>query len=160
MVKLNALTLLMTAGLLLLSACTWEQGQDEQENMFGGHTASQVTGQQVSPGVPLSFPRDHGAHDQFSIEWWYLTGNVFDAQGQHYAIQWTLFRFAGQETNSPWSDNQTYMAHAKLGAENNQWFEERFARGDVGNAGVMTAPFSAFLDDWQVDIRTNRYVSL
>jgi predicted secreted hydrolase len=28
----------------------------------------------VTPDARLSFPRDHGAHPDFRIEWWYLTG--------------------------------------------------------------------------------------
>lgn len=28
----------------------------------------------VLPGTPLVFPRDHGAHPDYRVEWWYLTG--------------------------------------------------------------------------------------
>ena len=37
---------------------------------------------QVSPGKVFQFPADHGAHPDFRIEWWYLTANLEDDQGQ------------------------------------------------------------------------------
>src|SRR5436305_9506827 len=36
---------------------------------------------QVVPGKQLVFPADHGAHPDYRIEWWYLTANLKDAQG-------------------------------------------------------------------------------
>lgn len=36
---------------------------------------------QVRRGHRLEFPRDHGAHDGFRIEWWYVTANLQDFQG-------------------------------------------------------------------------------
>src|ERR1700687_229632 len=48
----------------------------------------------VVPGVPLSFPADHGPHPDFRIEWWYVTANLKDAAGAAYGAQWTLFRQA------------------------------------------------------------------
>ena len=30
----------------------------------------------VQPGLPLIFPRDHGAHPDYRTEWWYVTGAV------------------------------------------------------------------------------------
>ena len=53
------------------------------------------------PGYRLDFPRDHGAHPAFRIEWWYLTTNLEDAEGTGYGAQWTLFRVA---TFEDWTD--------------------------------------------------------
>ena len=33
----------------------------------------------VVPGRKLVFPRDHGPHPDFRIEWWYVTANLTDA---------------------------------------------------------------------------------
>ena len=41
-----------------------------------------------------SFPRDHGRHDGFKIEWWYFTGNLRDASGHLFGYQLTFFRTA------------------------------------------------------------------
>ena len=45
-------------------------------------------------GTALQFPRDHGAHPDYRIEWWYLTANLEGADGRAYGAQWTLFRSA------------------------------------------------------------------
>ncbi|MEM9677357.1 MAG: lipocalin-like domain-containing protein, partial [Pseudomonadota bacterium] len=72
------------------------------------------------PDKPLAFPRDHGAHPGYRIEWWYLTANLQGADGKIYGVQWTLFRSAMRPPNKDavqlrgWKDGQTWMAHAGL----------------------------------------------
>ena len=46
------------------------------------------------PGKQFTFPRDHGSHPEFRIEWWYVTANLKDSTGAAYGAQWTLFRQA------------------------------------------------------------------
>lgn len=68
------------------------------------------------PRHRLEFPRDHGAHDGFRIEWWYVTANLEDAQGRDWGAQWTLFRSAlrpGPET-AGWNSPNLWMGHAAL----------------------------------------------
>lgn len=107
----------------------------------------------VVPGYDISFPFDHASHPEFAVEWWYITANLTDEHNAPYALQWTLFRFASETGSTPWANAQQYMGHVGLRDGKNAWFEERFARGGVGNAGVSTeesaAPFNAFIDDWQ-----------
>ena len=104
-----------------------------------------------APGTAFSFPRDHAAHPDFRIEWWYVTGNLTDAQGRAYGIQWTLFRsaLAPHETGG-WDSPQIWMAHAALTSDRDHRFAERFSRGGVGSAGTTDRPFSAWIDDWQM----------
>ncbi len=45
-------------------------------------------------GVALHFPADHGPHNDYRIEWWYLTTILTGADGTEYGAQWTLFRTA------------------------------------------------------------------
>lgn len=119
-----------------------------------------VLGKTADPNYQMSFPKDHGAHDQFDIEWWYLTANLKDEVGNPYGLQWTLFRFRNPNStvlqtdssvvsNKGWNNNQIYMAHASIHSLNAHWFSEKFARGGVGNAGLKKLPFSLFIDDWQ-----------
>jgi len=46
----------------------------------------------VVPGATLRFPRDHGSHPEFRIEWWYVTGWVRSDEGREYGVQVTFFR--------------------------------------------------------------------
>jgi len=43
----------------------------------------------------VRLPADHYAHPQVGIEWWYVSGVVHAADGQHYSVFFTLFRRAG-----------------------------------------------------------------
>lgn len=100
-------------------------------------------------GAPLEFPRDHGAHPDFRIEWWYVTANLKDGNGQDYGAQWTLFRSALlPQTVQGWSDPQIWLGHAAVTTKDHHYFGERLARGGVGQAGVTPQPFNAWIDEW------------
>ncbi|WP_048305600.1 lipocalin-like domain-containing protein [Halomonas sp. PR-M31] len=113
---------------------------------------------QAKPGTMLNFPEDHGPHPDFRIEWWYLTGNLVAEDGRRFGVQWTLFRQAmappdlQQKTSdeTPWASRQLWMAHAALSTPEDHLFSERFARGGVGQAGVKTTPFEAWIDNWSL----------
>ncbi|MFV2031620.1 MAG: lipocalin-like domain-containing protein [Gammaproteobacteria bacterium] len=110
---------------------------------------------QVIPGKILEFPRDHAPHPNFRIEWWYITANLQDDEGKQWGLQWTLFRNAlnSQADTEGWDSNQLWMAHAAISAPEGHQFEQRFARGGIGQAGVNDIArdgyFTAWLDDWQ-----------
>src|SRR4051812_48577966 len=65
-----------------------------------------------------SFPRDHGRHDGFKLEWWYYTGHLRDASGHRFGYQLTFFRSAFRpqpiERESPWAMTDLYFAHAAI----------------------------------------------
>jgi predicted secreted hydrolase len=107
----------------------------------------------VVPGRPMVFPADHLPHPEHRIEWWYLTGNLRDAQGRHWGVQWTLFRtrLRPGEDAGGWASSQLWMAHAALTTPAGHRVEQRYARGGIGQAGVALASgrFAAWLDDWR-----------
>jgi predicted secreted hydrolase len=106
----------------------------------------------VEPGLALAFPRDHGPHPDFRIEWWYLTANLSGDDGAAYGVQWTLFRQAALPgpSRDGFDSQQVWMAHAAATSATAHRFTERFARGGVGQAGVTAAPFHAFIDAWEM----------
>lgn len=102
-------------------------------------------------GRALEFPQDHGAHPDYRIEWWYLTATLTDENGQDYGVQWTLFRSALEpEERADWDSPQIWMGHAGLTSKSAHFSAERFARGGIGQAGVTSDPFEAWIDDWQM----------
>ncbi|WP_398483349.1 lipocalin-like domain-containing protein [Tardiphaga sp.] len=107
---------------------------------------------QVVPGRMLSFPADHGSHPEFRIEWWYLTANLTDASGNAYGVQWTLFRqaMAPSTQDSGWTTPQIWMGHAGVTSATAHHSAETFARGGIGQAGVTTTPFRAWIDAWEM----------
>ena len=109
---------------------------------------------EVVPGRVFAFPRDHYPHQDFKIEWWYLTANLESESGVEYGIHWTLFRQAmnSQFNPSGWQSNQTWMAHTAISTPDGFSFSQRFARGGIGQAGVSdpikNETFEAWIDDW------------
>ncbi|MDE2377250.1 lipocalin-like domain-containing protein [Bradyrhizobium sp.] len=107
---------------------------------------------QVTPGKIFSFPGDHGPHPDFRIEWWYLTANLTDANGAACGVQWTLFRqaTAAGPQREGWANQQLWMGHAAVTRADTHRFNELFARGGVGQAGVEAKPFAAWIDAWEM----------
>ncbi len=109
---------------------------------------------QVVPGRVFDFPADHLSHPGYRIEWWYITANLKDAAGRHWGVQWTLFRSAmGPSADTEgWDSDQVWMAHAAVTTPAGHQYEQRYARGGIGQADVRVTDgaFSAWLDDWSL----------
>src|SRR6201992_1170884 len=104
----------------------------------------------VVPGKMFTFPADHGPHPDFRIEWWYVTANLTDSSGNAFGAQWTLFRqaLASGAQQEGWANQQIWMAHAAVTRTDTHRFGQTYARGGVGQAGVTTDPFAAWIDSW------------
>ncbi|VVQ17481.1 hypothetical protein PS925_04307 [Pseudomonas fluorescens] len=134
--------------LLLLGGC--DQSVPEQKGFAGmGDQALAFT--PVVPGRVFSFPADHAAHEGFRIEWWYVTANLKDQQGNEFGVQWTLFRSVLKPVaeQAGWADQTIWLGHAAVTSSTVHHAAERYARGGVGQAGVQLAPFEAWIDDWR-----------
>ena len=134
--------------LLLLGGC--DQSVPEQKGFAGmGDQALAFT--PVVPGRVFSFPADHAAHEGFRIEWWYVTANLKDQQGNEFGVQWTLFRSALKPVaeQAGWGNQTIWLGHAAVTSSTVHHAAERYARGGVGQAGVRLAPFEAWIDDWR-----------
>ncbi len=106
-------------------------------------------------GKTFEFPKDHGPHPDYRIEWWYLTANLEDEDGTPYGLQWTLFRTAlAPEEADGWKSPQIWFAHAAATTPDAHYVSERIARGGIGQAGVTVTPFSAWIDDWVMEGKT------
>lgn len=147
--------------LLALAGCSDEASEPQG---FAGLGASLDTGAQAKdfaqprPGDRINLPADLGPHPGHRIEWWYLTANLITAEGEPVGLQWTQFRQA-LEPRSPseappppedWPLQSVWMAHAALSTEDQHFFRERVARGDIGHASAHAQPFGVWLDDWQL----------
>jgi len=75
------------------------------------------------PDPVFTFPRDHGAHPDFKIEWWYLTGHLFAETGaapERFGFQATFFRSAAPRSvaarpgPAAFAHDQIYLAHMAL----------------------------------------------
>lgn len=143
----SAFRLLAVLSALLLAGCGKPAPQDQGFAGLGGEHEGFA---EVVPGKVFSFPEDHGAHPGFRVEWWYLTANLQDAEGNPYGVQWTLFRNALRPgADQPgWGNGNLWLGHAGLTTATRHFSAQHLARGGVGQAGVVAAPFEAWIDDW------------
>jgi predicted secreted hydrolase len=90
--------------------------------------------------VPLTFPRDDGAHDT-NVEWWYFTGHLFTEEGDRYGFEYVTFRARN-------GDLEGYVSHFAItdNARREFHFDQRL-RGAPGVAGDV-APLDLDLDGW------------
>jgi len=134
--------------LLMLGGC--DNPASEQKG-FAGMGAQAEAFTPVVQGRAFSFPADHGAHEGFRIEWWYVTANLKDTQGNDFGVQWTLFRSAlnASPQQPGWASQTIWLGHAAVTSANVHHAAERYARGGVGQAGVRAVPVEAWIDDWR-----------
>lgn len=108
---------------------------------------------QVRPR-PLVFPRDHGAHPEYRIEWWYLTAVLESAAGP-LGIQITFFRVRtpiDPAHPSRFAAHQLLIAHAAIAdpARASLLKDERVARAGFGLAGAAEDDTDVRLDRWRL----------
>jgi predicted secreted hydrolase len=99
------------------------------------------------PGRVFTFPRDHGSHPEFKIEWWYVTGHLFTAErARRFGYQATFFRSA-----SPDKTVQFHLAHMALIDETSGRFyhQERLNR-EGWDAGAATATLAVHNGPWSL----------
>lgn len=110
----------------------------------------------VRPGVPLTFPADHGAHAGFRTEWWYVTGWLRTPDGKDLGFQVTFFRSrpsATADNPSRFAPEQILFAHAALSdpAVGSLLHGERAARAGFGIAEAASGDAAVVLKDWSFE---------
>jgi len=88
---------------------------------------------------PIQFPRDHGAHPEVPLEWWYWTGHLQGSAGRQYGFQLTFFRLRDIHlAHFAWSD----VASGRF------TFEEKTHLALPGIAGASEQHLDVFNEDW------------
>lgn len=105
---------------------------------------------------PVELPRDHAAHPDHRVEWWYVTGWL-EAKGggarETLGFQVTFFRVRPgvQESNpSRFAANQVLFAHAALSDARlgRLRHAQRSARAGFGLAQASARDLDVAIDDW------------
>ncbi|HSE37724.1 MAG TPA: lipocalin-like domain-containing protein [Blastocatellia bacterium] len=147
-----------------------------------GHPRSTAEGPDSSaawrealPDYQFSFPRDHAAHPDNRIEWWYYTGNLETRAGRRFGYQLTFFRIGvvSEPGNvSRWALRDLYMSHFAISDINRQSFHsfERMNRAGIGWAGAGVSNRNAqekepsgqsavrvWNEDWEVIIESGEH---
>ncbi len=126
----------------------------------------------VVPGYKLTFPHDYGAHQDFRLEWWYITGWLETEDKKPLGFQVTFFRYAtGHNHDNPSRFAAKYLiiAHLALSdpAAGKLMHTEKSAREGFDLAYARSGNTDVKLDDWtlvreedghyQVDMRTGDF---
>lgn len=105
-------------------------------------------------GHVLEFPKDHGSHPDFKIEWWYLTGHLTSGE-RRFGFQATFFRL-GQKPKAVakgdlFGESQIYMAHMGISDPATGTFlhEARLNRGGW-DAGAARGDLDVFNGNWSL----------
>lgn len=119
--------------------------------------AAKVEYPRVTPRK-LVFPRDHGAHPEFRIEWWYITGWLAGPLG----FQITFFRARPEEeTDNPskFNPRQILFAHAALTdpKRGRLLHDQRAARAGFSLAHAELDRTGVWIDDWRLEQHGERY---
>ncbi|MDF3010446.1 MAG: secreted hydrolase [Burkholderiales bacterium] len=112
----------------------------------------------VTPGRVFAFPRDHGAHLEYRVEWWYVTGWLDTGLG----FQITFFRARPEEASenpSSFNPRQVLFAHAALSdpARGRLQHDQRAARAGLSLAHVELERTGVWIDDWRLELEGNWY---
>ena len=123
-----------------------------------GLHAAKVAYPQVKPGYRLQFPRDHGAHPGYRVEWWYVTGWL----DVPYGFQVTFFRARPEEESanpSSFNPRQILFAHAALSdpKRGRLAHDQRAARAGFSLAEAETERTGVWIDDWSLVLDGTRY---
>jgi len=132
-----------------------QRNQTSDQTSLSLAADSDVTGfAKAAAPIDFQFPKDHGPHFDFQTEWWYYTGNLNTADGDHYGYQLTIFR-RGLTPGAPPTDttlttNQIYFAHFAITdvKGNTHTAVERFSRGAGGLSGASGEPYHVWIEDW------------
>lgn len=120
---------------------------------------------EVTGPCGFQFPKDHGPHPGYRLEWWYYTGNLKGPGQEPYGFQVTIFRTQmsppGEENGLPnrpsaWRTKQLYFGHAAVSdiRAGRFVFAERMARGALGLAGAEQKEKETriFIKPWEIVI--------
>lgn len=117
--------------------------------------AAQTAFAPALPGYDFSFPRDHGAHDEYKTEWWYYTGHLETESGRRYGFELTFFRVGiippGDAAKTPWDLRNLSLAHFAVtdAAVNDFRYYEKLNRSSPFTAGSAAGALDVFNEGWR-----------
>lgn len=102
-----------------------------------------------TPDYVPKFPKDHGAHEEYGLEWWYWVGHLKAKNGKgEFGFQSTVFRVAGDPNNQTgqpsiptFGNKNLYLAHAALSdISNGQYlhYERMYREGWQASSSSQT----------------------
>ena len=112
------------------------------------------------PGYLYEFPRDHGSHPDYKIEWWYYTGHLDAEDGRRFGYELTFFRIGmDRRTANPsaWRVDDIHVAHFAVSriSEGEFHYWERTNRAGPGIAHARVGTLDVVNESWMARLEGN-----
>jgi len=116
------------------------------------NSAAQTAYVPALPGYEYSFPRDHGAHDEYTTEWWYYTGHL-RAGERTYGFELTFFRvgISRAPAVTRWDLRNLSLAHFAITDVDGHAFRyyEKLNRSSPFTADAAEGRLDVFNEAWR-----------
>jgi predicted secreted hydrolase len=155
--------------LLLLSACDHRSrsdataDEDVEDQAMAMMSSDDFSGFRQAEGRrEFVFPSDHGHHDGYRTEWWYVTGNLHTDEGRRFGYQLTFFRVlmqppgsdhqADAEQGSSWRTAAVWLAQAAVSDIQRERFytSEQLSRELPGLADAASDRLQVRVNGWSL----------
>jgi predicted secreted hydrolase len=156
--------LIAILALSFLFLAPWSRATDDRQRTTDNGQRTDAEGwREATPGHKYAFPRDHAAHPDYRIEWWYYTGNVEAQDGRRFGYQLTFFRTGvtpAPANPSRWTVRDLYMTHFAISDIGRKSFHsfERINRAGIGWAGASAADYRVWNEGWEARLDGNAHL--
>jgi predicted secreted hydrolase len=105
----------------------------------------------------FQFPADHGSHDEYRSEWWYLSGTLQDESHNYFGVQFVLMRIGltavSQARRSRWATPGIYAGLFSITdpAGDRLRADRRVSRAALGLAGTAIDPAQLWIENWRLE---------
>lgn len=102
------------------------------------------------------FPADHGRHDDYRTEWWYVAGTLAGETREPLGVQMLLMRVGLRaqpaEHPSAWTASEIYAGIFSVSDPDGEGLRtgRKFSRGAAGLAGTSVEPIRIWVEDWEL----------
>lgn len=130
--------------------------------LYGGSVASAQslpTFERALEARVWSFPRDHGIHPTFQMEWWHVVGTLQPQQGSPLGFQATWFRSASDAQHCPVpqpneAPQETFIFHGAVSDIARQRFiyDQQVECHDAGSLDSSAAPLAIRVQEHRLEL--------
>ena len=171
MIRPQTRLLAVLLGVLLCAGCDSGGNADSeaaaQDQAIAMMSSDDISGFRQAAGArKFSFPADHGHHDGYRTEWWYVTGNLHTEQGRRFGYQLTFFRVLMQppdeqsasDPDSAWRTQAVWLAQAAVSDIDNQRFytSEQLSRELPAVADAASDRLQVQVNGWTLAAPENK----
>lgn len=119
------------------------------------------------PQKPLELPKDHAAHYNYQMEWWYYTGHLTTEDGQELGYEVTFFKRITNEDKVPgciipmpahWFKDVGMLGHFAVTDINNKKFTAKEINNFVSSSKADSDKYDINVNGWSVREENGKHI--